>query len=303
MNVTEKISLGELFQRQSLPLEAKEIHSIRVIEQALDFCDGNAYISYSGGIDSDVLKHLVRRVQKDTPAVFLNTGLEWPEIVQHVREDDNVTWLRSKMRYEDVLEHYGYPLISKSQAQYISEYRSTKSQYLRDKRLGTYANGKTRFCISEKWRFMIDAPFKISDRCCHVMKKGPAKKYEHETGRLPFIGTMAVESNDRRLQYLRQGCNAFDNTRPISNPLSIWTKKDVHEYMEKYGLKHAAIYDKGEDSTGCIFCLFGIHMEKEPNRLQRMKVIHPKLYRHCMDRLGMREVLEYMNKEVRIPYE
>lgn len=32
----------------------------------------------------------------------------------------------------------------------------------------------------------------------------------------------------------------------------------------------------------------------QPNRFQRMKQTHPKQYEYCMDKLGIREVLEYI---------
>ena len=50
----------------------------------------------------------------------------------------------------------------------------------------------------------------------------------------------------------------------------------------------------GETRTGCIFCMFGIHMETRPNRFDRMRVTHPKHYKACMDGLGLRDVLELL---------
>jgi hypothetical protein len=48
-----------------------------------------------------------------------------------------------------------------------------------------------------------------------------------------------------------------------------------------------------------MFCMFGCHLEKTPNRFQRMKVTHPKQYAYCMEQLGLKEVLEYIG----VPYE
>ena len=55
----------------------------------------------------------------------------------------------------------------------------------------------------------------------------------------------------------------------------------------------------GEKRTGCVFCAFGAHLEKAPNRFQRLKITHPKLWDYCMrpweeHGLGMRQVLEYI---------
>ena len=38
----------------------------------------------------------------------------------------------------------------------------------------------------------------------------------------------------------------------------------------------------GCDRTGCIFCMFGCHLEKEPNRFQRLKQTHPRQYQYCI---------------------
>ncbi|MBC8553665.1 MAG: hypothetical protein H8D23_28960, partial [Candidatus Brocadiales bacterium] len=54
------------------------------------------------------------------------------------------------------------------------------------------------------------------------------------------------------------------------------------------------IYDMGADRTGCMWCMFGVHMENNPNRFQRMKKTHPKIYDYCINKLGLGEVLEYV---------
>ena len=85
----------QLKQRQALPLDAKIEMSKRRIREWYDGMDGLIYVSFSGGKDSTVLLHLVRSIYPDTPAVFLNTGLEFPEIVRFVRKMENVTWLKT----------------------------------------------------------------------------------------------------------------------------------------------------------------------------------------------------------------
>ena len=81
------------------------------------------YVSFSGGKDSTVLLDLVRRAIKDVPAVFIDTGLEYPEIRQFVKTIDNVIILKPEMNFRKVIETYGYPLVSKEVAQKIYEAR------------------------------------------------------------------------------------------------------------------------------------------------------------------------------------
>ena len=46
--------------------------------------------------------------------------------------------------------------------------------------------------------------------------------------------------------------------------------------------------------TGCIWCMLGINYDKEPNRFQRLKETHPNLYDYCINKLNMKEVLDYI---------
>lgn len=97
------------------------------------------------------------------------------------------------------------------------------------------------------------------------------------------------------MQYVRSGgCNVFGVKKPTSKPLSIWTTDDIWQYIEDQNLSYSTIYDKGETQTGCMFCMFGVHLEKEPNRFQRMKLTHPKQYDYCINKLGLGQVLDYI---------
>lgn len=295
----------DLVQMQSLPLEAKIVMTQQRIRQWYDYWDGMVYVSVSGK-DSNVLKHIVKNTQGvyDVPNVFVNTGLEYPEVRTFNMSQSDVTTLYPKMRFDEVIKTYGYPVVSKEQALYIYEARNTKSEKLRNKRL--YGDEQGRFKISNKWLSLLDAPFKVSPKCCDIMKKNPVKDYEKETGRKAIVGTMAYESSIRLNRWLKDGCNAFNKKRPTSQPMSFWTEQDVLEYIVKFNVPIPSVYGEvkqdesgkyhctGTDRTGCMFCMFGCHLEKEPNRFQRMRETHPKQYNYCMNQLGLRDVLDYI---------
>lgn len=287
-------SAEKLIRMQALPLKGKILIAKNRISEFYSKYNGQVYISFSGGKDSVVLLDLVRSMYPKVPAVFFDTGLEFPEIRKFVKTFDNVKWIRPKMTYYDVIEKYGYPVVSKDTAQKIQEIRTTNSDYLRNKRLYGDKNGNGK--VPEKWKYLIDAPFKVSSYCCNVMKKSPAKKYEKTSGRHPFVGTMASDSSTRKSSWIRHGCNAFDTKRPMSTPMGIWKKEDVWEYIETFDVRYCEIYDMGYNNTGCMFCAFGAHLE-HPNKFHFLKKTHPRQYKYCMKDLGLEKVLDYMGVE------
>ena len=299
--------------RQAMSLEDKIRFSQKRIEQWVNkFGESGTYISFSGGKDSTALLHLVRSVFPNVPAVFVDTGLEYPEIKKFVKSFDNVEIIRPKMMFNQVLDKYGFPIISKEVSECVDQARkaliSDKYPYRLAKIMGTALdkNGNPSKYNCSKWKFLMDAPFKISNQCCTVMKKTPAHLYHRQTGRVPIIGTMAVESRLRTQQYLKQGCNGFENKIPTSTPIAFWTEQDILAYLRKFNLPIASVYGEikeledgtlittGCQRTGCMFCGYGCHLEKEPNRFQRMKETHPIQYDYIINKLGMGEVLDFI---------
>lgn len=320
----------DLKQMQSLPLEAKIVMTQQRIRQWYDYWDGEVYVSFSGGKDSTVLKHIVDSTPgvHDVPAVFVNTGLEYPEIQRFVKDIQAGKWdcfnpdvviLRPEMRFDEVVKHYGYPAVSKMVAHSVDIARRNPEGNVAK---NMFASEKTGLFAFHKWQHLIDAPFCVSDKCCNVMKKKPSEKYAKETGRKPVLGTLAEESALRNASWLKHGCNAFQGKKPSSQPMSFWTEQDVLHYLKKYNVPYCSVYGDirmkpdaentlettGCDRTGCIFCMFGCHLEKEPNRFQQLKETHPRQYEYCInggemvdgkwqpskDGLGLGKVLDYI---------
>ena len=71
---------GDLAQMQSLTLGAKIRMTQYRIMQWYDHFQGDVYVSFSGGKDSTVLLDIVRGIYPDIPAIYCDTGLEYPEI-------------------------------------------------------------------------------------------------------------------------------------------------------------------------------------------------------------------------------
>lgn len=312
------------FQAESL--DDKIQRSFAKIAEWYSRFDNEVYVSFSGGKDSTVLADLCAKwcaiIGKTLYLVFVNTGLEYPEIQKHVKFF--AQWLRDKykievvleilrpkMRFDEVIKTYGYPIISKSVSNCVRGARNGSKSRM-NLLNGKDCDGSDRKSKFSKLKYkpLLDMDFKISEQCCDVMKKAPSYEYQKRTGRKPILATMAVESMLRESAWLINGCNAFEAKKPQSAPMSFWTEQDILQYIKQGRIPIASVYgdiiyevapeqmriedygieaggaDKlvttGCTRTGCIFCGFGCHLDKSPSRFEMLKETHPRQYEYCI---------------------
>ena len=281
------IKKWQLIQRQGLPLNIKIKLSKRRIEEFYKSFNGKVYISYSGGKDSEVMLHLVKSCYPDVKTVFVDTGTEL-DTREHAIKKANII-LKPKVTMLQIWEKYGIPFPSKQQSKLIELVRNTKSQKVKDRYMSgkNYDGTNSTFKIAEKWKKIIDSNIKVSPKCCYYLKKEPFKRYNKQTGEVPFIGSMASESRLRKKEYLQNGCINF--TKKVCYPLGFWTEQDILMYIKKFNLDYCKAYGDiieingllkttKAKRTGCVGCGFGVHLEKEPNRFQRMEKDNLKLH-------------------------
>lgn len=339
-------TLNDLRQMQALPLSLKvSMTKSRIRQWVNEYGEDGVYVSFSGGKDSTVLLHIAREMYPNLKAVFVDTGLEYPEIREFVGRFENVDIVKPKMNFKKVIEKYGYPFISKDVSKDVYAVRSiAKNRGIDIKDVEYYQrnfNSESEYCkrnpsfCKEKFSFLFDADFAISDRCCYEMKKKPVKDYEHETGRKPIMAIMASESRMRTTTWLKMGCNAFQAKRPISNPMSFWSEQDVLQYIKENNIEICSVYGEivadgtsnefaegqmqlnldgsitesncalkttGRSRTGCMFCGYGCHVEKNGDyRFVQMKQTHPKQYEWIMKPwseggLGYKDIIDWLNE-------
>ena len=282
---------------QGWDLDKKISWSKNKIRGIYNLYDGKISVSFSGGKDSTVLLNLVREEFPDVEGVFSNTGLEYPEIVEFVKTFDNVKIVTPEMSFKEVIDTYGYPAVSKQVARYVRDLQNPtdKNEKTRKLRMGLVPNRSKMSELSKKWRFLVDSGFKFSEQCCDVMKKKPLKHYAKESGKKVLIGTMAEDSAQRKMAYMKTGC--FNHETGIGQPLAFWNEKDIWAYIKLKNIKYCSIYDTGVKRTGCIYCMFGVHLEKRPNRFDLLKKSHPVLYNYCMNTLGIKKILDLILKK------
>lgn len=236
------------------------------------------------------------------------------------------------MRFDEVIKTYGYPFISKDVATRIYEAR-------KGAKWGIYAlQGKNpdgtdseyKKGMYSRYKPLVDVDFIIGYRCCHTMKEQPLNKIKSKS----LIATMADESKRREHSWLQTGCNAWKYGK--SKPMSFWTEQDVLKYIKSRNLPIASVYGdiveisnndinqitfegcgklqcSGCKRTGCIFCGYGAHHDKDggvESRFVRLKHTHPKQYDYCMgggeynddgiwqpnkDGLGMAHCIDVLN--------
>lgn len=321
--------------------------------------DGNCYLSCSGGADSIVLLDICRKVEQlnqgwKFKVVFDDTGLEEPTVREKALSIEDVCVVRPEMSFLEVLTKKGYPLVSKEVSECVNNARkhltgggttdtSNKSVAWKNlpqrvqKILGKLADkrgipDKSRF-NRQKYKPLINAPFRISNECCNIMKKKPLSKIEEK----PIIATMTEESENRKTAWLKTGCNSFEG-KVASRPMSFWTKQDVLNYIRYYNLDIAKCYGEvidvddnnvptlqgcgsklmfsGCQRTGCIFCMFGCHLDTLKggiNRFALLKQTQPQLFDYCMkggkfdndglwiphNGLGMAFIIEWLNRNLK----
>ena len=296
-----KFSVADYRQLSSLPLEAKIVHAQQRIREWCDFHDGKVYVSFSGGKASAVLRDMVLQMYPGVDVVFVDSFNEYPEVREYALSFNPIV-LKPKQDFRKIIETQGYPVVSKQVARAV-RYAQQGKQWAINKLDNKFASGDERKTgRMKKWKYLIDAPFKVSDICCYTTKHQPIHAYEVCTGNHAYVGLQASESKQRLDAWREKGCNAYGVDGGTSNPLSIWTDKDIWDYHNLRGMSHCKLYDMGYERTGCAFCMFGVHREKQPNRFQLMQLTHPKLYDYCMRSvdqggLGLARVMDYIGVE------
>lgn len=238
-----------------------------------------------------------------------------------------------------VIQELGFPVLSKEIAGKISllQNPTPKNATVRHAIItgetGEYGGFQTnsRMKLSQKWleRFggadeegaklgYEAAPFKVSDRCCYYLKEKPGDIWAKAHNSVPYLGLMASEGGRREKSLMMHGCNYYGKSTIRSAPFAIFNRQDIlqlaldldvpvpEEYGEIIRDADGTLRTTLAQRTGCTMCGFGVHLEKRPNRFDRLRESNPKEWkfwmRHvCRDEdgnwYGWGRVLDYIGVE------
>lgn len=265
-------------------LLADRIAKIKSINELYDL-ENNAYISFSGGKDSTVLSHLIDEALPNNkiPRVFINTGIEYKLLVAFVereREKDNrIQIIAPQKNIREVLEQFGYPFKSKEHSCKLFEYQKGN----RPESIKKYFNlqeSNYRTCPNIlMYQTTPEFKLKVSDLCCHKLKKDVAKKYQQSNNKAIVITGMTREEGGQRTTL---NCIVSDKEGKIKkfHPLAIITEDFINWYIAERRIELCELYYPPYNfkRTGCKGCPFNLDLQ---DQLDTMAVLLPAEKKQC----------------------
>jgi len=275
LKVRKDLSAGwkRLHYLWKLPLKEKLRYSIDLIEANLQKFT-NPLICWSGGKDSTVVLHIIRKFYQEIPVIYIDTGVDFSEAVSFVyylSEKWSLNLYTAKPikgeSFWDIGQKYGWPIFGKNIASNVE--RANRS-------------GNIRPQMSKLESLLAKNKLHISAKCTHYIQERPSKIIEKELNAdLKIIGLRASESRARvRLWVDHSDCykvkHYYGKNKEICklNPIATWTAEDIWEYHKMNKIPYCKLYDIGYSRNGCWPCAMGIRN----GQLERLRLGHPQLF-------------------------
>lgn len=243
------------------------------------------YISFSGGKDSTVLHYMIDEALPGNriPRVYADTGIEYNDVKAFVKElqshDERIQIIKPSVNIKKMFERDGYPFKSKEHSHVLAVFQSsgmgnTVKRYLFGER------GKYQCPQALKYQFENEYPLKISDKCCHHMKKAPFKKWENNKRRsISITGMMASEGG---LRDSVPSCIIMDKDGRLKkfHPLLKVSEKWENWYIQERNIKLCKLYYPPFNfkRTGCKGCPYSLELQEQ---LETMYTLLPDEYKQC----------------------
>lgn len=181
-----------------------------------------------------------------------------------------------------IAEQYGFPILGKD-ATKLDAPRININVFLEYS--PEQSKGNDRYY--EMLRKFPD--MRISHSCCNFIKERPSQRLQKKLGcDTLFRGLLASESRRRTFTFLDYGFlyNTADNYL-YSNPLSIWNGNDIWDYIHKFNVPYAPLYDLTDkdgnklfERNGCYVCGTGLAYER--NNIEILRKHYPQKWTALM---------------------
>lgn len=275
--------------------------------------ENNSYISFSGGKDSTVLHYLIDIALPNNkiPRVFINTGIEYLDIVKFVKElakhDDRFVIIQPTKNIKQTLEEYGYPFKSKAHSHNVAIYQRNKEKidgYLNKeakvsdelprgcKSVVKYYTGirfnkegekydLPKFSCPKQLKYQFNPTFtiKLSDQCCYKMKKEPVNEWQKQSGKSITITGMRSDEGGNRTNLT---CIITDKNKNVIkfHPLVVISDEWVNWFIKEQNIKLCKLYDTPYNfkRTGCKGCPFALTLQEQ---LDTMEIYLPNERKQC----------------------
>lgn len=311
----KKNQRAQFAQMQQLPYEIKlkkaEMRAYEFLEE-MDKRGLNAHVSV-GGLDSITLLMFLRKIGIDVPAISVSS-LE-DKSIQEIHKQLGVITVRGKKNKVQIMQEYGFPVISKRIAGNIEKIQNPteRNKTVRHAIItgecgeqGHFAKN-SRMQLPKRWLELFggadeegkqykEAFFKVSNKCCLYLKEKPCEDWAKEHNSKPYLGIMASEGGQREDGLIDHGCNYYGKTVIRSAPFGIFLRQDLLQLALDLEVPVPSIYgtiERKDDGTlyttkaqrtGCSMCGFGVHMEKRPHRFDQLRERSPKEWEFYMYR-------------------
>lgn len=200
-------------------------HSIDLMRKAepmaLRFSDKGFYLAFSGGKDSQCLYHAAELAGVKFEPNMNMTTVDPPEVVRFVNKN-----------YPDVVKHVPE----------INFYRLIIKK-------GCLPSRRNRFCCEYlKERGGAGTVTLIGIRSEESRKRSMRKEIETTKKRRQYT----LDQFDEHKEQMVSCVGGKDKV--LVSPILDWTETDVWEFLNKLGVEHCGLYDRGNDRIGCIYC-------------------------------------------------
>lgn len=269
----------------------------------------NFYLSFSGGKDSTVVHHLLDMAvpENKIPRVFINTGIEYNDIVQFVKElaesDERFVIIKPSQNIKEMLERVGYPFKSKEHSVMVHEWQLGHRE---TKKMKTYLSetGSRYECPKMlKYQFTDEFKMKISPECCNELKKKPVKKWQKENKKPINITGMQREEGGERTHI---DCIMVKNGKMVKfHPLAKVSGEWEDWLIKEHKIKLCKLYEEPYNfyRTGCKGCPFSLSLSQQlevmelymPNERKQTEAIWQPVYEEYR-RIGYRLKAEEQTK-------